>query len=237
VQDLTSGYREDNPVVRDFSFDFAPGSVTTVIGPNGAGKSTLLRTIGGLVTAFSGTIELDGQAIERLAPWKRVERGLGFVPQGRCNFPLLSVADNLGCAVLRMPRRVGRERVAQMVERFPLLERKWRQLVGNLSGGEQQIVEMAMVLVRDPSVLLLDEPSLGLSPRAQDEVFGLLAPICARGVTVVMVEQNAHAGLAASDAALVMDQGRLTLHGSADRILADERVREVYLGGAVSMSA
>jgi branched-chain amino acid transport system ATP-binding protein len=132
---------------------------------------------------------------------------------------------------------VGRERVAQMVELFPLLERKWRQLVGNLSGGEQQIVEMAMVLVREPSVLLLDEPSLGLSPRAQDEVFGLLPPICARGVTVVMVEQNAHAGLAASDEALVMDQGRLTLHGRANQILADERVREVYLGGAVSMSA
>jgi branched-chain amino acid transport system ATP-binding protein len=230
--DLTAGYGS-NPIVRNFSTRLAQGTITTVIGGNGAGKSTLLRAIYGTNHWFSGQIVFRGEPIERLKPWERLKRGIGFVPQGRCNFPTMSVAENLkiGCYTLASAKHAAAiERVTGL---FPLLTAKWRTQAGNLSGGEQQILEMAMVLVVEPSLLLLDEPSLGLSPKMQGDVFSTVNSIAATGVTVLVVEQNVRGALMISDRALVMEQGRKFMEGSAEEVRTDPRIRQAYLGGNI----
>ncbi|HYM32740.1 MAG TPA: ABC transporter ATP-binding protein [Candidatus Cybelea sp.] len=232
VIDLTAGYGEV-PIVRDFSTSLAPGSITTLIGGNGAGKSTLLRAIYGTIRHFAGQINFRGESIERLEPWERLRRGIGFVPQGRCNFPLMTVAENLkiGCYIL--PARQHRAALDRVIGSFPLLERKRNVLAGNLSGGEQQILETSMVMLTGPSLLLLDEPSLGLSPKMQGEVFATLRQIAATGVTVLVVEQNVHGALLISDTAIVMELGRKFLEGPAAAVRDDPRIREAYLGGNI----
>jgi branched-chain amino acid transport system ATP-binding protein len=226
---LSAGYT-DEPVVVDFSAAIPVGSVTTVIGPNGAGKSTLLRAIYGINRYFSGSVRFFGQPIEQFPPRERLRLGIGFVPQGRCNFPLMTVRENLelGAYTLRGPA------VAAAVERvlaeFPLLAAKLSVLAGNLSGGEQQILEIAMVLEAGPRLLLLDEPSLGLSPANQDQIFTTIADLRARGLTVLVVEQNAHGALQISDTGIVMELGRLFMTGPAAEVIADPRIKVAYLG-------
>ena len=233
---VTAGYG-DNPIVREFSARLAPGSITTLIGGNGAGKSTLLRAIYGTNRFFSGQIIFKGETIERLPPWERLRRGVGFVPQGRCNFPAMSVAENLKMGCYTLPQ--GRH--AQAIERvsalFPMLQSKARTEAGNLSGGEQQILEMAMVLLVEPSLLLLDEPSLGLSPKMQGDVFTTVQQIASTGVTVLVVEQNVRGALLISDRALVMEQGRLFMEGPAAEVRTDPRIRQAYLGGNIQQTA
>lgn len=230
--DLTAGYGEV-PIVHDFSARLAAGSITTLIGGNGAGKSTLLRAIYGTNRWFAGQVVFKGEAIERLDPWQRLRRGIGFVPQGRCNFPMMSVAENLkmGCYIL--PGRQHQPAIERVVALFPMLRQKWPVIAGNLSGGEQQILETAMVLLTDPALLLLDEPSLGLSPKMQGEVFGTVRQIAAKGVTVLVVEQNVHGALLISDTAIVMELGRKFLEGPAASVRNDARIREAYLGGNI----
>jgi len=230
--DLAAGYG-DLPIVRDFSTKLAPGSITTLIGGNGAGKSTLLRAIYGTNRWFSGQIVFKGENIERLDPWQRRRRGIGLVPQGRCNFPLMSVAENLkmGCYIL--PGRAHRAAIERVVGLFPMLRQKWSISAGNLSGGEQQILETAMVMLTDPALLLLDEPSLGLSPKIQGEVFVTVREIAAAGVTVLVVEQNVHGALRISDTAIVMELGRKFLEGPAAAVRGDPRIRDAYLGGNI----
>jgi branched-chain amino acid transport system ATP-binding protein len=232
IIDLTAGYG-DVAIVRDFSARLAPGSITTLIGGNGAGKSTLLRAIYGTIRHFAGQIVFRGEPVERLDPWDRLRRGIGFVPQGRCNFPLMTVAENLkvGCYIL--PARGHRAAIERVVGLFPTLRRKWSTLAGNLSGGEQQILETAMVMLTDPSLLLLDEPSLGLSPKIRGEVFATVREIAAQGVTVLVVEQNVHGALLISDTAIVMELGRKYLEGPAASVRNDPRIREAYLGGNI----
>ena len=233
---VTAGYG-DNSIVREFSARLLPGSITTLIGGNGAGKSTLLRAIYGTNRFFSGQIVFKGETIERLPPWERLKRGVGFVPQGRCNFPAMSVAENLkmGCYTLASARHAAAiERVTTL---FPLLVDKARTEAGNLSGGEQQILEMAMVLLVEPSLLLLDEPSLGLSPRMQGDVFATVQRIAVSGVTVLIVEQNVRGALLISDRALVMEQGRLFMEGPAAEVRTDPRIRQAYLGGNIQRTA
>jgi branched-chain amino acid transport system ATP-binding protein len=232
---LTAGYG-DVPIVHDFSTSLATGSITTLIGGNGAGKSTLLRAIFGTNRWFSGQIIFDGDAIERLAPSERLKRGIGFVPQGRCNFPQMSVAENLKMGCYTLPGRSHRDAIARVTAQFPLLSRKWSELAGNLSGGEQQVLETAMVLLSAPQVLLLDEPSLGLSPRMQSDVFAEMQKIAAAGVTVLVVEQNVHGALLVSDTAIVMELGRKFLEGPAAEVRVDPRIREAYLGGNIKES-
>jgi branched-chain amino acid transport system ATP-binding protein len=234
--DLTAGYG-DNPIVRDFSTRLYAGTITTLIGGNGAGKSTLLRGIYGTCRWFSGQVVFKGEAVEALRPWERFRRGIGFVPQGRCNFPGMTVAENLkmGCYTLAA---AGREpAIARVTALFPLLTDKWRTKAGNLSGGEQQILEMAMVLAVAPSLLLLDEPSLGLSPKMQGDVFATVQRIAQAGVTVLVVEQNVRGALLISDRALVMEQGRKFMEGPAAEVRTDARIRRAYLGGNIQHSA
>jgi branched-chain amino acid transport system ATP-binding protein len=230
--DLCAGYG-DVPIVRDFSTRLPPASITTLIGGNGAGKSTLLRAIFGANRWFSGQIIFNGEAIEHLAPSERLQRGIGFVPQGRCNFPQMTVAENLKMGCYTLPGRKHRAAIARVTAQFPLLTRKWSELAGNLSGGEQQVLETAMVLLSSPELLLLDEPSLGLSPKSQAEVFAVAQQISAAGVTVLVVEQNVHGALLVSDTAIVMELGRKFLEGPAAEVREDPRIREAYLGGNI----
>ena len=229
---LTAGYG-DVPIVRDFSTVLAAGSITTLIGGNGAGKSTLLRAVYGTNRYFSGRIVFKGEGIENLDPWARLRRGIGLVPQGRCNFPLMSVAENLkmGCYIL--PGRAHRAAIERVTALFPMLRQRLSVYAGNLSGGEQQILETAMVMLAEPSLLLLDEPSLGLSPKMQGEVFATVRRIAAAGVTVLVVEQNVHGALLISDTAIVRELGRKVLEGPAAAVRSDPRIRDAYLGGNI----
>jgi branched-chain amino acid transport system ATP-binding protein len=227
---LSAGYT-DQPVVTEFSATIAQGSITTIIGPNGAGKSTLLRAVYGLNRHFGGTLRFLGEPIESLAPNERLKRGIGFVPQGRCNFPLISVRENLELGGYTLPRAAARDAFERVLGQFPMLKEKLGVLAGNLSGGEQQILEIAMVLEAGPKLLLLDEPSLGLSPGNQDRIFEAIADLRGRGLTVLVVEQNAHGALRISDTGIVMELGRLFMSGPAAEIIADPRIRVAYLGG------
>jgi branched-chain amino acid transport system ATP-binding protein len=232
IVDLSAGYA-DVPIVRDFSTRLMPGSITTLIGGNGAGKSTLLRAIFGTNRWFSGQIVLNGEPIEHLSPSERLKRGVGFVPQGRCNFPQMSVAENLKMGCYTLPGAKHRAAIDRVTTQFPMLKRKWSEMAGNLSGGEQQVLETAMVLLSSPQLLLLDEPSLGLSPKMQSEVFAVAQQIAADGVTVLVVEQNVHGALLVSDTAIVMELGRKFLEGAAAEVRSDPRIREAYLGGNI----
>ncbi|HTR86109.1 MAG TPA: ABC transporter ATP-binding protein [Reyranella sp.] len=233
---VTAGYG-DNPIVREFSAQLGAGTITTLIGGNGAGKSTLLRAIYGTNRLFAGQIVFKGERIERLPPWERLRRGMGFVPQGRCNFPAMSVAENLkmGCYTLAASKHDAA--IGHVTGLFPLLKQKARIEAGNLSGGEQQILEMAMVLLLQPSLLLLDEPSLGLSPKMQGDVFATVQRIAQSGVTVLIVEQNVRGALLISDRALVMEQGRKFMEGPASEVRTDPRIRQAYLGGNIKTAA
>ena len=218
----------------DFSAAIPVGTVTTVIGPNGAGKSTLLRAVYGLNRHFGGSVRYFGLAIEKLPPGDRLKLGIGFVPQGRCNFPLMTVRENLelGAYTLRGPAVAAA--IDRVLTQFPLLAAKLSVLAGNLSGGEQQILETAMVLEAGPKLLLLDEPSLGLSPANQDQIFATIADLRGRGLTVLVVEQNAHGALQISDTGIVMELGRIFMAGPAAQVIADPRIKAAYLGGDAS---
>jgi branched-chain amino acid transport system ATP-binding protein len=236
LDSVTAGYG-DARIVHNFSASLQPGTITTLIGGNGAGKSTLLRAIYGTNRLFSGQIRFKGETIERLPPWERLKRGVGFVPQGRCNFPAMSLAENLKMGCYTLPASVHALAIDRVMTLFPLLREKARTEAGNLSGGEQQILEMAMVLLVEPSLLLLDEPSLGLSPRMQGDVFSTVQRIAATGVTVLVVEQNVRGALQISDRALVMEQGRKFMEGPAEEVRTDPRIRQAYLGGNIQQTA
>jgi branched-chain amino acid transport system ATP-binding protein len=233
---VTAGYG-DNPIVRDLSTSLQAGTITTLIGGNGAGKSTLLRAVYGTNRLFDGQIVFKSERIERLPPWERLSRGIGFVPQGRCNFPAMSVAENIKMSCYTLPAARHPAAIERVTGLFPVLPQKWRTEAGNLSGGEQQILEMAMVLLLEPSLLLLDEPSLGLSPRMQGDVFATVQRIAAAGVTVLIVEQNVRGALLISDRALVMEQGRKFMEGPAAEVRTDPRIRQAYLGGNIQQTA
>lgn len=230
LRDLSVGYL-DQPVVRDVSLEVFPQTVSSLIGGNGAGKSTLLKSLFGLVKWFSGEIVLNGESIQHLSPPDRMRRGIGIVPQGRCNFPQMSVRENLEMGAYTLERAAARQACDRVVALFPMLVRKWNELAGNLSGGEQQILETAMVLQTDPVLLLLDEPSLGLSPKMQHDVFDHVDDLRKAGVTVIMAEQNVLGSLMISDRAIVLDLGTKFLEGPAREVMYDPKIRAAYLGG------
>jgi branched-chain amino acid transport system ATP-binding protein len=233
IRGVTAGY-DDLPVVHDFSASIEAGTVTTLIGGNGAGKSTLMRALYGTCRLFAGEIMFLGRRIERMQPWARLAQGVGFVPQGRCNFSSMRVAENFKMACYSMKRADHEPAIIRTLDLFPALKPKMQVMAGNLSGGEQQMLEMAMVMVLAPKLLLLDEPSLGLSPKMQQDVFAMARQVASTGVTVLMVEQNAHGALLASDAAIVLELGRNVLAGPAQAVIHDPRIRRAYLGERVT---
>jgi branched-chain amino acid transport system ATP-binding protein len=221
----------DQPIVEDFSATFRAATVTTLIGGNGAGKSTLLKSIFGLNKRFGGQILFRGKPVHRLSPAERLASGIGIVPQGRCNFPAMSVRENLEMGAYLLPKRKVAQAIESVIALFPMLKRKWSVAAGYLSGGEQQILETAMVLETGPSLLLLDEPSLGLSPKMQAEVFEMVAQLRSTGVTVIMAEQNAYGSLMISDNAIVLSLGRKFMEGPAREVMYDSKIRTAFLGG------
>ena len=228
--EVTAGYKASLPIVHGLTEVFEQGQVTTLVGPNGAGKSTVLRTIFGLARLLGGTILVDGADVSGLSQAARIVAGVSFCPQGRCNFPGLTVAENLRMAGFTVRGKALRQRMDNLRQQFPVVADRWTAKVGNLSGGQQQLVEIAMALLQEPRVLLIDEPSLGLSPRMQRDIFAAIRAVADRGLTVIMVEQNVRAALAISDRALVLDRGAKVLSGPAAQVGADERIKHVYLG-------
>lgn len=230
VSDLYAGY-EGFLVLQGASLEVQSGETVAVIGPNGAGKSTLLRAIFGMVEARQGSIDFAGERVTRLPPTARLRRGISYVPQGRVNFPAMSVEENLDVAgSLIDPDRV-RVRKAELMGRFRILGERRGQLAGTMSGGEQQQLEMAMALMLNPKLILLDEPSLGLDPKNVDLVFGTIQALKEDGVTTVLVEQNATRALRTADRAYVLEQGRTRFSGPARVLLEDPEVKRLYLGG------
>ena len=229
AEDVIAGYLAGVDILRGCSLTLAEGELVGVIGPNGAGKSTLLKAVFGLVPVRSGTVTLHGDSIVGLAAHELVERGVGYVPQSQNIFPSLSIRENLEMGIYLRPR-MFEERFEHVATLFPLLAERADIRAGSLSGGERQMVAMARALMMDPHVLLLDEPSAGLSPALQDQTFDLTERINRSGVSIVMVEQNARRCLQICHRAYVLDQGRNAHTGTGADLLNDPRVIELYLG-------
>ncbi|HEV2069497.1 MAG TPA: ABC transporter ATP-binding protein [Acidimicrobiales bacterium] len=226
---LVAGYVPEVDILTGCDLSLNEGELVGVIGPNGAGKSTLLKTLFGLVPLRQGTVTLRGDDITALKAHDLVAKGVGYVPQNNNVFPRLTVEENLQMGVYQRPKSFA-ERFAVVSELFPLLGARRRQRAGSLSGGERQMVAMGRALMMDPSVLLLDEPSAGLSPIYQDEVFIRCRQINATGVSIVMVEQNARRCLQICHRGYVLDQGANAYSGTGQALLEDPKVIELYLG-------
>lgn len=229
VHELVAGYTADVDIVRGCNLTLADHEVVGIIGPNGAGKSTLMKAMFGLVDVRSGRVSLRGDEVTSLPAHQLVERGIGYVPQRDNVFPRLTVEENLRMGLFLRPDRFD-ERREFVSELFPRLAERLSQRAGLLSGGERQMLAMGRALMMEPSVLLLDEPSAGLSPALQDEVFARIVEVNQAGVAVVLVEQNARQCLAISDRAYVLDQGTNAYTGTGAELLGDERVIHLYLG-------
>ncbi|MQA13124.1 MAG: ATP-binding cassette domain-containing protein [Pseudonocardiaceae bacterium] len=229
AEGIVAGYLPEVNILDGCDLRLEEGEIVGVIGPNGAGKSTLVKAMFGLLPVREGTVRLSGEDITDRPAHELVVRGVGYVPQSRNVFPTLTVEENLEMGLYQRPKRLA-ERLRAIGELFPMLAQRRKQRAGSLSGGERQVVAMGRALMIEPKVLLLDEPSAGLSPVNQDEVFARIRRINAAGVSVVMVEQNARRCLEISHRGYVLDQGRNAYTGPGDELLHDESVIELYLG-------
>ena len=229
VRDLTAGYLPGVNILTGANLTAAKGELIGIIGPNGAGKSTMLKAIFGQVKVRSGAIILNGEDITGLRANKLVSKGVGFVPQTNNVFPSLTIAENLQMGAYQRPKTFN-ERVDFITSIFPDLAKRLTQRAGSLSGGERQMVAMGRALMMDPHVLLLDEPSAGLSPSRQDEAFLRVSEINKAGVTTIMVEQNARRCLQICDRGYVLDQGHDAYTGTGRELLNDPKVIGLYLG-------
>jgi branched-chain amino acid transport system ATP-binding protein len=229
ADDLIAGYVPGVNILNGCDLYAKRGELVGIIGPNGAGKSTLLKALFGLVNVRSGSVTLDGKDITNVKPNKLVSQGIGFVPQNNNVFPSLTIEENLQMGAFQAPSKF-KERFDFVASLFPALADRRKQPAGSLSGGERQMVAMSRALMMDPSVILLDEPSAGLSPVLQDDVFIRTKQINTAGVTVIMVEQNASRCLQICDRGYVLDQGRNAYTGTGASLLEDPKVIELYLG-------
>ncbi len=229
VKNLVAGYLPGLNILNGINFYADKGELIGIIGPNGAGKSTLLKAIFGLVKVREGSITLNGENIVGLKANKLVSKGVGFIPQTNNVFPSLTIEENLQMGIFQQPSKF-KERVEFVVSIFPELSKRLKQRAGSLSGGERQMVAMSRALMMDPAVLLLDEPSAGLSPVRQDEAFLRVSEINKAGVTCIMVEQNARRCLQISDRGYVLDQGKDAVVGKGRELLNDPQVIGLYLG-------
>ena len=227
--DVEAGYFPGVNILNGMTLHAEEGELVGIIGPNGAGKSTFLKAVFGLVGVRSGTMALHGHDITGLRADELVRRGVGFVPQTNNVFPSLTIEENLQMGVYQEPKKFP-ERFEMVTTLFPMLGERRKQRAGSLSGGERQMVAMSRALMMSPSLLLLDEPSAGLSPALQDEVFLRVREINATGVTIVMVEQNARRCLQIVDRGYVLDQGRNAYEGTGRELANDPKVIELYLG-------
>jgi len=231
VAALEAGY-DDALIVRGADLVVEREQIIAIVGPNGAGKSTLLKAIYGLIRPRGGSVRFEGEDVTGARPDRLTRRGMNLVPQTENVFPTLTVAENLHVGALVLPRGERQAETARVLELFPLLAERRRQRAGSLSGGQRKLVALARALVARPRLLLLDEPSAGLSPTAIDLVFEKLVEIRSLGIAVVMVEQNARRALGLADVGYVLDTGRNAYTGPGKQLLDDPRVVELYLGGS-----
>jgi branched-chain amino acid transport system ATP-binding protein len=236
-EDVVAGYGKQT-ILHGLTFDVRRGAITTVIGPNGAGKSTAFKALFGMLPVRSGRIVFEGNEITNLTPRQLIAAGISYVPQGRNIFPELSVQHNLELGGVAAPKGFALgPRMEAAMDRFPVLRRKARQQASTLSGGEQKMLEIARGLMLDPKLMLIDEPSIGLSPILVGELFDLLRDMRTRGITVLMIEQNAKRALENSDDGIVLELGRTRIADRADNILADPRIGQLFLGGGLATAA
>jgi branched-chain amino acid transport system ATP-binding protein len=234
IEGVVAGYGRGD-ILRGIDLELEDGTVTCLVGPNGAGKSTVLKVLSGLLRARSGQIRFRGDEVTRLSPAQLLDRGIVHVAQDRSLFPLMTVWDNLlmGGHVLG-DRSLVRRRAEAIAERFALVRERRNERAGELSGGQQKLVEIARALMLEPRLVLLDEPTMGLDPKARHLIFELVREINGEGRTVLLVEQNARAGLAIAHHGAVLDTGRVALTGAGPQLLEDPRVAQLYLGGAAA---
>jgi len=233
LRDVVSGYGKMT-ILNGTTAKIRRGAITTVIGPNGAGKSTMFKTAFGLLAVRAGSIVFDGQDTTNRTPRQMIDAGMCYVPQGRNIFPELSVLNNLELGGVALADQSGLpERMNAMMEQFPILREKARAQASTLSGGQQKLLEVARGLLLDPKLMLIDEPSIGLSPLMVQEVFAILKNLRKKGVTILLIEQNAKQALQLSDYALVLEQGQTRIEDTAPRILADQRIAQLFLGGGL----
>ncbi len=230
VADIATAYGKIE-ALRGVSLSAAKGRITCLLGPNGAGKTTLMLTIAGILKPRRGSIKLDGTEIAGLASARIVARGLALVPENRLVFPQMSVKENLEAGAFQRRDAGGiADDIEGMYQRFPRLKERHEQLAGTLSGGEQQMLAVARALMSRPRILLMDEPSLGLAPMVVEEVFRIVGELNRDGVTIFLVEQNAHMALQVAHHFYLMEQGRVTFSGEPGKLAEDEVVQRAYLG-------
>jgi ABC-type branched-subunit amino acid transport system ATPase component len=231
IHNIVAGYGGGPDILKGIDLTVNEGQIQCIIGPNGAGKSTLLKVISGMLRARSGEIRYRGERINHLRPDQILIKGICFIPQEKNLFPDMSVQENLrmGGYVMK-DRSLIEKRIREVYERFPILGEKRHHQARTLSGGQRQMLVMGRSLILSPSIILLDEPSLGLAPKIVDQVLEIVNLFRQNGMTVVMVEQNAHKGLECADWGCVLDLGKNSFDGPAATILQDDRIRELYLG-------
>ena len=234
--DVVAGYK-DFMILNNLSFKVKKASITLLLGPNGAGKSTVLKTLFGLLKPRQGKVTLDGQDITGQSPIDLLARGIAFVPQGRNLFGQLTVWQNLELGGITLGAKATHERIPEVLELFPRVRERIHSQASALSGGEQKQLEIGRALLLRPKVLLIDEPSIGLSPIVVQDVFKLLRKLVEQGTTVLMVEQNVKSALKISDDAIALESGRLVLHKPAGELLADPNIERLFLGGAAAAPA
>ena len=217
--------------IKDVSFEVNEGEVIALIGANGAGKTTILHTVSGLLQPTKGSVIFEGQDITKIPAHKIVSLGMAHVPEGRRVFAQLTVLENLKLgAYTRKDKNEMEETLKMIYKRFPRLEERKNQIAGTLSGGEQQMLAMGRALMSHPKIILMDEPSMGLSPIFVEEVFKIIRDISAEGVTVLLVEQNAKKALSIADRAYVLETGKIVLSGDAKELMNDDSIKKAYLG-------
>ena len=230
LRDLSAGYGKSE-VLRGVSLDVNVGEVVTLVGANGAGKTTTLKTLCGLVAASGGSIEFNGHSLLGMAPHEIVDLGVTMVPEGRQLFPFLTVEENLLMgAYKRSARAVRSQRLAEVLDIFPRVKERLPQFAGSLSGGEQQMVAIARGMMAGPKLLIMDEPSLGLSPLLVEQMFDVVRLVASRGTTVLLVEQNVFHTLKLADRGYVLENGSIALTGTGAELLGNPHVRRAYLG-------
>jgi len=234
---VVAGYGAGD-ILKGVDLSVQAGTITCLIGPNGAGKSTVLKTVSGLLRPKHGTVVFEDVEISRLSPKARLMRGIVHVPQERSLFPAMTVWDNLLMGgYLIKDAKVIRERLEQAVQAFPICKLRSAEHAGSLSGGEQKQVELARTLILDPTLILLDEPSIGLDPKSRKIVFESIRSLSSSGRTILLVEQNARSGLAASDFGAVLESGRVRLVATGASLLQDPEVARLYLGVGATVPA
>ena len=232
VEGLTAGYQPGLPIIRDVTMHVTTGELVTIIGPNGAGKSTLIKAVAGLLHVEGGKVELAGSDITRIDTHRMADAALAYVPQTDNIFASLTVDENLRLGAQALSKATARERVEEAYQKFPDLRRFAKKKAGVLSGGQRQMLAVGRALLTHPEIVMLDEPSAGLSPKMVDDVFAQLVALRAAGVSILMVEQNAKAAMRISDRTHVLAEGENRLDGPSAALLEDPEVTQIYLGRA-----